>query len=197
MNEVDGDAARAEVARQPLGEADQRCLRHGVERDVGLDHPVRQARADRNDPPALAEMRRRGLRREHNRADIDRHDRVDIRKAPVFDRPSPIDAGVVDEDVEAAKRLRRLIDRALHGRRIGAVGCDRGSLPAKCLDGLDDAGRLLGGALVGDGDIGPFGGKLLGDCGADSATGAGDEGALSGKTGHGDLHLCINRYINS
>jgi hypothetical protein len=120
VDDVDGDAARPEIARQPLGEADQGRLAHRIERRSRLDDAVGQAGAGRDDPPAFPEMRGRRLRGEHDGTDIDRQRRIDIGEAPLGDRAATPDAGIVDEDVESTERGRRLVDGV--GRPEDTVG---------------------------------------------------------------------------
>ncbi len=52
-------------------------------------------------------------------------------------------AGIVDENIEAAEVFDGLCDSVLHGFRIGAVGPDRQRLAAGCLDLGDDRLRLV------------------------------------------------------
>jgi hypothetical protein len=109
VDDVDGDAARPEIARQPLVEADQGHLAHRIERRSRLDDAVGQAGAGRDDPPAFPEMRGGRLRGEHDDADINRQRRIDIGEAPLGERAATPDAGIVDEDVEST--LKALPDR--------------------------------------------------------------------------------------
>ena len=95
-----------------------------------------------------------------------------------------VDAGVVDEDVEAAVRLFGL------GEEFGDVG-----LPGDVAldgDGLAACGGDVGDDLVGSGlaggvvddDAGAGGGEGLGDAGSDALGRAGDDCYLIGELAH-------------
>ena len=90
-------------------------------------------------------------------------------------------AGVIDDDVDAAEMLRRLIERAAHARLVAHIDDERQRSAARRLDlsggGVDRAGQLGIGlrGLGGDGDIGAVARRAQADRQADAARRAGDE----------------------
>ncbi len=118
------------------------------------------------------------------RRQVDGDDRVPLGGREFVDRRDMLDAGIVDEDVDAAK-LRRLRD---HGgdlvrlrhvrRRIERATAAEGLKPPTL--GLD----RLGVAEPVDDDIGAFAGQRPGDGKADAGGRSGDEGG-AGFQEHG------------
>ena len=100
------------------------------------------------------------------------------RLVDLADAALPGRAGVRDDDVDAAERLRRPASNAVaHRRRIGDVAGDRERARA---DGLGLLGR--GGKIdVEQRDLGAGRRERLGGGGADRAAGAGDDGDLAGE----------------
>lgn len=141
-------------------------------------------------------MPRSRLRRDDHRAHVDVQRRVDIVEREVVQRGRAEDARVVDEDVEAAERLRGMIDRAAHGHRIGAVGLDRDGPAAERLDVGNDGPRPLRRFLVSDRDVRAIGRQPFRNGRADAATAARDECALALKSIHESScgHLCNDRH---
>lgn len=58
-------------------------------------------------------------------ANVDGQGPVEVFQLEVFQRADGQDAGIVDQDVQAAKGFDRAVDRLANGRGIGAVGEDR------------------------------------------------------------------------
>ena len=110
-------------------------------------------------------------------------DRVPLLLGGVHQHPVADEAGVVDQDVEAAEG----VDRLLHHRRrlleVGDVGAVGHRLAAERLDlGHHLVGHLGGGALTGaggaevvDDDLRALAGQLEGVRAADAAARAGDD----------------------
>ena len=190
VHQVDGDAARPELAGQAAIERQQRRLRHRIYGDPAERHALGEPRADRDDAAAIGQMGDRRLRGEDDRADVHGEQGIDIGKALLGDEPAAGDAGIVHEDVEAAEAVRRFVDRALHRRRIGAVGLDRDAAPTHGLDRAHYLGGAVGGALVGDGDIRPLVGERQRNGGTDAARGAGHQSPLASQFSHDRCFLC-------
>ena len=96
-------------------------------------------------------------------------------------------AGIVDDDVDAAEFLRRLVERVLHHGFVAHIDNQRQRLAAGALDlfgsGIDGAVKLwmrLGGFRR-DGDIGAVARGAQRDRKPDAARRAGDEQCFSGK----------------
>ena len=93
----------------------------------------------------------------------------------VFDGGELVDAGVVDEDVEAAEVLDGGVDDALGFGGLGDVATDGDGLATGGGDGDDDGVRAgLAGGVVDD-DGGAFGGERFGDGGSDTLGCASDD----------------------
>ena len=78
-------------------------------------------------------------------------------------------AGIVHENIEAAKLRHGFCDRVLCRVLVGCVGLNRKSLTARDFNGLN---YLLGGICsldIGNGDASPVGGEPLGDASSDTA----------------------------
>ena len=92
-----------------------------------------------------------------------------------LDRAELVNAGVVDEDVEAAKVFDGCVDDALRFGGLGDVAPHGDSLAAGRGDGGDDGVRagLAGGVIDDDGCA--FRGEGFGDGGADAFGCAGDD----------------------
>ena len=112
---------------------------------------------------------------------------VDVLGGDGFEREELVDAGVVDEDVEAAEGLGGLRYELGDLGRIGQVGLHGDGLASGGLYSLDEGFGGSSTARVVDHDGGSVGGETLGDGGAYSFGGAGYEGNFSLKIGHGFL----------
>src|SRR6202044_3271872 len=102
---------------------------------------------------ALAEMRERRFAGDDLGAHIDVEERVDVGERDVLELADPKNPRIVDEDVEAAERGDRLLDRSLNRRAVGAVSLDRDGLAPLRLDGGDDLRRAVRRFLISDCDI--------------------------------------------
>ena len=113
----------------------------------------------------------------------ERHDGVDVEHrlellvGHLVRDAVPRVAGVVDEDVDLAEGVDRLLDDLVAGAGLGQVAGDGDRLA------LDLAGRLLGDVAVDvvDRHLRAFGGEQLGRRAADAASRAGDDRGLAVK----------------
>ncbi len=140
----------------------------------------------------LAPVRRRETGRHEVALEVNLDDRIPLLLGHVEDRAVAKDARVVDEDVEVAIGLERLLDEilaALPTRDVVVVGA---RLTAGRLDLID---RLLRGPVVGtraipfaaeviDDDLGAFRGQEHRVRTTDPASGTGDDRDLSVKVSH-------------
>ena len=117
---VGPDARLRAVERQALREHDDARLGGAVRRVVG-DRPQPGDRGGRHDraAAALQEVRPQRLGDEVDALEVDRELAVPVVLGEVVGRAGDRDAGVVDDDVDAAERL----DAAVHaGRDVRAAG---------------------------------------------------------------------------
>jgi hypothetical protein len=109
---------------------------------------------------------------------------VKVILADILDRHEFIDAGVVDEDIEAAVVLDRRVDHALRSRAGGDVAADGDRVAAGRGNRGDHRVRTrLAGCIVDD-DGRAFGGERLGDGGSDALGRSGDDGHLAVELAH-------------
>ena len=136
-------------------------------------------------PPAAAEGGDRRLGGDPHAGEIDVDDRPPFLEREV-DRGRHLrrDAGVGDDDVEAAEALDGVVGGALHGVEIGDVGGTARRLAAGGRDLGHDVGQRLGTA-TGDRDRGTLGGEGDGDGRADAGAAAGDQRDLAREVTHG------------
>jgi hypothetical protein len=116
--------------------------------------------------------------------EVDPDHRVPLVLGHVEQHPVPQDASVVDENVEAAEDLDRLVDQSAGAVPVGdVVGVGDGD-PARGLDLVHDGpGRAGVGPAAGhraaqvvDHDVGTLAGQLQGVSPPDAPAGAGDDG---------------------
>ena len=164
----------AELLGEHAGDGIDRALGAGVDRAVRRRHAADDG-ADVDDAGAFAEVLDRGLRGEQEAEDVDVEHLVEVFFGDGLDGRELVDAGVVDEDVEAAEVLDGGVDDALGLGGLGDVAADGDGLAAGGGDGGDDGvGAGLAGGVVDD-DGGAFGGERFGDGGADALGCAGDD----------------------
>jgi hypothetical protein len=145
------------------------------------------ARADVDDAGALAELLHRRLGGEQEPQDVDVEHLVELVLGDVRDRREFIDAGIVDQDVEAAVGRDRGVDYALRLGGLRDVAVRGDGLAARLLDDAHDGvGALLARRIVDD-DRGAFGRQGLGDRRPDSLRCAGDNGDLTRELGHDEF----------
>ncbi len=116
-------------------------------------------------PPALrVHARQRGADQQEGRLEHEAHDQAEGLGVELLDRADPLDAGVVDEDVDVE---REVVQR----RGVGQVDD-----PRLAADGLGRGIRRLG-VQVGDDDVRAATGELVRARESDAARAAGDQGA--------------------
>src|SRR6187549_1220965 len=93
----------------------------------------------------------------------------------LLDRRKFVDAGVVNEDIDAAEILFGLSEKAIDIGGLGEVGLDGDGFATLFADGVDDSGCAGFAGGVVDDDGGAVGGELFGDFSADSFGCAGDD----------------------
>src|SRR5262249_55957235 len=176
VHDVHADLVGAELTRHRPAHRDHRAFARVVDRQAG-PRPHARGRRDVHEAPAalLAEDRHDVLRREKDRADVDRVDPLELLLGHLEERLVAMrPAGVVYDDVDAAERGERRADDR------GPVGRDRDV----GLDELRDATALadLGGNTLGAGDmdvvhdhLGAFLREALGGALAKAAAGASDD----------------------
>ena len=173
------DAPGRPFVCEQLGEAGDAALRRGVARhaDAALEG---EERGDVDDlARALGQHVATGrLAEEEGGLEVGVDHRVPILLGKVDAVGAADDAGIIDEDVEAAELLQRLVDHALHRFDGGEVGGDDLRLAAERADLLH---RFLGGRAADGGDVGAGGGERQRDRLADAGIGAGDDRGLAGK----------------
>ena len=94
----------------------------------------------------------------------------------------PLDAGVVDQHVQAAERVDAARHQVVHLGDFPEIGLEDGAAPA---ERLNLGQRLLGAFRVGvvvDDDVRAFLRHADGDAAADALAAAGDEHFASGET---------------
>ncbi len=151
---VDGHAVAGELLRGDHRQAGDARLGGAV---VALADVAEQARrARRVDDPAADRLARLGavapvgggvVQRTERALEVDVDDRVPLLLGHVDDHPVAQDPGVVDEDVELAEVVDRLLDQLARGGEVGDVGAVDDRLAPECLDLPHDVvGRTLVGA---------------------------------------------------
>ena len=186
IDDARGDAVYANAVlgkfqRHRLSDRDHRCLGRAVDRNIGLAAPTR-LRGEVDDRPAAARLHAR----DHSLADEDRSTDVHVILAAVillrdlFQRAHVEDAGIVDEDVDPAKRLFDPRYPVLDRRVVSHVHrhCYR-AVPQRC---GSFAGILF--QHVRHGDRRAFTRVGLADRTADTARAAGDKGCLAVQPFH-------------
>src|SRR5579883_1235366 len=111
----------AKLLAQNTGNGHDRALRRGIDRCVGA--VVRNSGSgDVDDAAALRpKVLQRFLRRQEHRQDVCIELIMEIVLTERVDRPEPVDADVVDQDVEPTERLLSRVEEALHISRLGDV----------------------------------------------------------------------------
>src|SRR5262249_16065359 len=129
------------------------------------------------------------MRRQHHRDALG----PGVLVAFVVDRDAHRDPGIVDDDVEPAELRRDLVDHALDLARFGDVELPRPGPAAPASDLLCD-GLCAICIVIGDGDIGAFGGEHARGCASHAAGRTGDE---NGQSAYGPAELLEGRHAVS
>ncbi len=147
-----------------------------------------EARLRMTPPPACDHARDDGLRAEEDALYVDLVDAVEIGLGGGLDGADVGDAGVVDQDIDAAGGIGDALDGGLDRCGIGDVAAEGFGGPRTGVAG----GRYgLGGVRRGgfieieSEDARALGGEGVGDRAADAGAGAGDDGGLSVEAIHG------------
>lgn len=111
---------------------------------------------------------------------VDVHDLAIVLDGRVADRAGPFEAGVGEDDVEAAEGLDGVSDHGLDLGLVGDVGLNEGGAAAGLLNQCDGLFAFLL-AATGDDDACALLGEGDGGFAADAAGAAGDENDLVGE----------------
>src|SRR5438067_1683409 len=182
-DDVHGDRSRPDLARQRLREPDQPRLRRRVVGLARVPH-LRDDGADRNDAAALLLQHRphRRLREQEGRRQVRRDDRVPVVALHAQQQLIARDAGVADDDVEAAVALHDVAGRRLHRRRVGDVERHRVGRAPRRGQRVGARARVI--AAGRRDDQRALRGEPLGNRPSDSARCTGDERHLAGQLEH-------------
>ena len=173
-DDVRGDAAAAQLARERPGEADERALGCGVvdltRRAVEPDHA-----RDQDDAPPLGAQHplRRALDDAERAAEVRRDDAVEVVLGHAQQQRVLRDAGIGDDDLDRTQLLLDLGERGVDGSGIRHIGADG----ERAFRALTRAG--------GHGDLVALRDEALGDGTADAAVASCDQDDAIG--GHGAL----------
>ena len=182
---VDTDAVRRPFEGQRPGHHVHAALGDVVRRDV-LDRDIAGDRRVAGDRTAAAGDHHLGggLGEEEVGLQIDVEDEVEISLGVVDRRGCGVDAGVVDQDVDAPKACGNLADDPVD---LGLLRCVAGHDQAFASGGAN--GRCgfveLGDGSAGHGDIGAVLGKADGDGSTEPTPSAGDQCLLAGEIEQG------------
>ena len=175
MHQVNGNAARAQIARQAAGEGVKGRLGHRVNGNARHRHAVRQTAADVDDAPAVGHVHQRFLNGDHHAANVDVDQRIDVRQGHGLQRAAARDTRVVDQNVQPAKGTRRMGDGILNRLRAGAVGLNRFAVPPKRLNFIGDRLGFIGGFFIRNNHIGTGACQRQRDSPTQSTAGAGNQ----------------------
>jgi hypothetical protein len=149
---VDADFAGAEFLGQDGGDHVERAFGGRIDGGAGgLESD--DGRADVDDAAALAEVLDRGLGGEQKAEHVDVELAVKVFLGDRFDGSEFVDAGVVDEDIEAPVVLDGGVDDALGVGGLGDIALDGDGFATGFVNGGDDGFRafLAGGVVDDDG----------------------------------------------
>ena len=177
-------AVAAHVAGEGAGEADDALLGGGVVRLAAVAQAGLRGGVHEDAGALLAEDDGGVLAEVEVALEVDVEDDVPLLLRHVEDHLVAKDAGVVDDDVEAAEGVERLLHHAVSGLEVGDVVVVRDGVAAHLLDLGDD---LVGGALLAagagggatevvDDDASALGREAKRLAAANAASGAGDDG---------------------
>ncbi len=183
-DDIDVDPARPEFARKAPRKAGQRRLGHRIGGKALGKHALAQCAADHHDAAIVGQMRDRGAAFEHNRADVHVQHLLDLRVGQRVQQADIGDAGIVDQDIEAAEACRRLLDRPRGRLRVGGVALDDQAAAAQCAHLVGDRFRCGERVVAGQRDVGAIGGEAPHDAGADALAATGDQCPLAAKIAH-------------
>ncbi|MCY1181310.1 hypothetical protein D9M73_218080 [compost metagenome] len=157
----------------------------------GLAHRTDQAmhRGNVDHPaPALgAHARQTQTGAVEHRRQVDRDDRIPTLHRKLVHRCHVLNAGIVDQDIDAAELALGVGDHVGNLCRIADIGRVVADLAAKLFDLGNNVGRI---AKTVEDQVGPGPGQAEGDPQADAAGGTGDQCGLARKSRHEYLTQC-------
>ena len=191
---VDGDVAAGEFAGEGLGEADEAGFGGGVVGLAGLASFADDGRdVDDAAPAGFEHGLHAGLGYEEGAGEVGGEDVVPVFALHAEGKGVAGDAGVVDEDIDAAEvgddGAGAVLDGVFAGdiERVGAGASAGAAVGIGCagegVDFADDLGELVG-AAGGEGDGDAELGETDGAGATDSLGCSGDEGDAPGETAH-------------
>ena len=187
---IDADAVAGVAERQRPRHAGDARLRHHVGDGVVIHRRLRLHRRGGDDGARAAGIEKMldgGLRAQERAAQVHRHDPVVVGDRRLVRLVDDLDAGIVDEDIEAFERLddagEERIDRVLVGdvgrrQHMAALRTDPGEFLDQRLCRLRIADEI-------DRDAGAFLGKADGGRPPDAGRRPGDQHPLAFKPAHG------------
>src|SRR5262249_43289945 len=118
---------RSQLVGELAREADLRGLRRCIRLDPGQADAKAGAARDVDDASAARRFHagRNGLRAIEGAGHVDVEDRLPLLRRDLLERPAPLAehaAGIVDQDVHAARRRGRLRDAVVDGGAIANIG---------------------------------------------------------------------------
>src|SRR5690606_38745201 len=171
------DVVTPQLAREAAGQAFDPGL-GGLVSDQVAQPEVPGDRAEVEDHPAARSAHRRdhGLAHEEQVAEVGRDPLVPVLGRDVLDRVTVVVGGVVDQHVDAAKRVDRGLRGAFERGKVAQVAGDE-TRP------LEPGGECLARGFVDveEGDFGTLAGESLDQRGADAGGAAGADDPLAGK----------------
>src|SRR5271157_523814 len=143
-NGVAGNVARADLAGNGHGEADQSCLRRSIVRLPGLSHLPEDAGDVDDASPALLEHRADDLlNREVGGSEIGLEDGIPVGALHAHDQLIAGDAGVVDQDIYLAELRDGGFDRGLDLLFVADIESKCARLAARSADFTDHFVQLF------------------------------------------------------
>ena len=123
-------------------------------------------------------MRDEGAAEEEDAGDVGVIDSAPFFEAEFVYRFSDVDAGVVDENVDAAEAREDAVAKFGDGGFVGDVGLEAGGLGT---GGFDELGNIGHGGFVagGEGDVDAFSGEGEGHGFTEAAAASGDDGGFA------------------
>jgi len=158
---VDRNGAATDFPGQSLGEHLDGSLGSRVGSEPRSHHPLADAGADIDDPAAVVHVLQRRLRCDEDGANVEVENVIELLDRRLLKGLGNRRAGVVDQDVERAKRRHGLRNRIFDCFGIGRISLDGDGLSAAAFDGLHHGGSRCGVFGVSDGDTRSIGCQTL------------------------------------
>src|ERR1700730_4703898 len=179
LHVVDGDASGPDLSGQALPEHLDGSLCGRVGHEAGNHDMLSYGRADHDDAATVLHVLQCSLRGDEGAADVDVDDAIHLLQRGLLERLGDGRAGTVHQDVKPAEGRDSLFDCGVDGFGVRGVSlnCDR--LLAGAFNLLDDRRGRIGTFRVCYGHVRSVYSQTLGDCGANAARAARNEGDLS------------------